>query len=163
MPVTPFHFGPGLALKGALGNRFSLLAFIAANVAIDIEPAYYLIVDDGPLHRFAHTWLGATLLGLGLLAGWTGIRWLACRIGPQRSWPWLGALRNSRVLPVGVGILLAVWSHVALDSIMHGDMSPFAPFAVGNPWQGLLSLEQLHWLCIMTGIVGVPLVFLRRE
>ncbi len=162
MPVTPFHFGPGLAFKGVLGQRFSLAAFVVANVAIDLEPAYYLWVDQDPLHRELHTWLGASLLALVLCLLWSLARRLLSRLPVIRRWHWLAALGAVPVLAVGSGLLLGVWSHIALDSVMHADMMPFAPFRGDNPWWGQVPLEPLHWLCIMTGIAGVPLVFLRR-
>src|SRR5262245_31711720 len=43
LPVTPFHFGPGLALKGAAAPVFSWSAFAAAQVVIDCETVYYMV------------------------------------------------------------------------------------------------------------------------
>lgn len=62
MPITPFHFGPGAALHAAAPRQISFLAFGAANVLIDIEPGYYLLTHQFPLHRFCHTLIGATLI-----------------------------------------------------------------------------------------------------
>ena len=65
MPVTPFHFGPG-ALVHALAPRYvSFLAFCAANVLIDVEPGYYMMVGQFPLHRFC---IAAGVVGFGVLA-----------------------------------------------------------------------------------------------
>ena len=36
MPITPFHFGPGAALKGVLGPQMSFTVFAFANVLIDV-------------------------------------------------------------------------------------------------------------------------------
>lgn len=163
MPFTPFHFGPGLALKGAFGRRLSFVAFAVANIAIDIEPAYYLLRGEPPLHRLAHSWLGAALLATLLFAMWLPLRWLARRMWHSRNWRWLHALRNATGAPVWLGLMLGTLSHIALDSLMHADMQPFAPFAADNPWLGLMSLEQLHWLCIMAGIAAAPIIVLRRE
>lgn len=162
MPFTPFHFGPGLGLKGAFGRRLSFAAFVVANVVIDIEPAFYLLSGDPPLHRQAHTWFGATLLALVLFAIWLPLRWLARRMWRSRSWDWLHIVRSAAGGPVWLGLISGSLSHIALDSLMHADMQPLAPFAAGNPWLGLVSLDQLHWLCIMSAIAAAPLIVLRR-
>lgn len=44
MPITPFHFGPGLLGKGLLPAKLSVTAFVAAQIVIDCESAYYLFV-----------------------------------------------------------------------------------------------------------------------
>ena len=42
---------------------------MAANVLIDVEVLYYLSRDEPPLHRYLHTYIGGSLVGLlsGLL------------------------------------------------------------------------------------------------
>src|SRR5262245_23835448 len=64
LPVTPFHFGPGLVLKGAAAPVFSWSAFAAAQVVIDCETIYYVVNGEYPIHRFFHSFLGATAAGL---------------------------------------------------------------------------------------------------
>ena len=64
MPFTPFHFGPGLFGKGIVPRRFSWMAFIVSQVIIDCETLYYLLQRTYPIHRFFHTFVGATLVGL---------------------------------------------------------------------------------------------------
>ena len=68
MPVTPFHFGPGAALHSAAPARVSFIAFCVANVLIDGEPLYYMLAGAAWLHRFFHTYIGATLVGLAHMA-----------------------------------------------------------------------------------------------
>src|SRR4051812_26481918 len=64
MPFTPFHMGPGIAIKAVAGRRFSLMVFGFSQVAIDIEPLVRIIRGDAVLHGFTHTFVGATLIGL---------------------------------------------------------------------------------------------------
>jgi hypothetical protein len=64
LPVTPFHFGPGLALKGVAAPVFSWSAFAAAQVLIDCEPLHYMLQREYPVHRFFNSFLGATAAGL---------------------------------------------------------------------------------------------------
>jgi len=41
MPFTPFHFGPGLAVKSLAGNYFSFLLFAFTQVVIDLESEFF--------------------------------------------------------------------------------------------------------------------------
>lgn len=162
MPFTPFHLGPGALLLGVGGPRFSFVLFGMTQVAIDIEPAWYLWHDDPDAHRFVHTYLGATLVACACLAlGWPAwnavVRRWNRRAGPER-----------RMRPVGAvaavsGTLLGALTHVAIDSIMHRDLAPFSPMAEGNALIGVMSLETLHVLCILAGAAGLGLWLRRRR
>ncbi len=66
MPLTPFHFGPGLLAKACSPRRFWLSSFVVANVLIDVEVLYFLYHRSPPLHRTLHTYAGG--LGMGLVA-----------------------------------------------------------------------------------------------
>lgn len=163
MPFTPFHFGPGLALKGIIGRRMSFSAFVAANVAIDVEPLYYMLRNDPPLHRELHTALGALALAIGLMLLWLLLRAGISRWGGRYRQRWLRGLSSSTPWAVWLGLLLGCGTHIALDSLMHVDMAPYAPFAGGNPLAGWISIAQLQWACLMAGIAGLPMVYLRSE
>jgi len=63
MPFTPLHFGPGAAIKAAIPTHFSFTVFCYAQVVTDLEPGYFLLRGEYPVHRFFHTYLGATLVG----------------------------------------------------------------------------------------------------
>ncbi len=54
--------------------------------------------------------------------------------------------------------LLGTYSHVLLDSIMHGDMNPFWPMTVRNHLLGYIDAYRLHAICAITG-VGATLLF----
>jgi len=70
MPFTPFHMGPGLAVKAVTGRYFSLTVFGFCQVAIDIEPLVRMIRGDIVIHGFTHTYLGATLIAfVSVVAG----------------------------------------------------------------------------------------------
>jgi hypothetical protein len=53
-----------------------------------------------------------------------------------------------------VGAFGGTYSHVLLDSVMHADMVPLAPFADGNALLGAVSLAVLHAACAVTGLLG---------
>ena len=72
MPFTPYHFGPGLLGKGLFSRWYSWTAFVASNVIIDLEPAYWMARGQSPIHRGLHTWLGAAVVGVvtaGVMVG----------------------------------------------------------------------------------------------
>ncbi len=157
MPVTPFHFGAGLAAKAVAPHRFGLLAFCAANVLIDIEPLYYALTRQYPLHRFWHTFVGAAIIGLltTLLFFW--LAWIRQKLRVNLRW------LNAEFHPtaIGLGGLSGAFSHVLLDSLVHEDMAPFAPFSSENPFLGVLYPIPLEILLALIGFVSILLIVLR--
>jgi hypothetical protein len=129
-----------------------------------------MIRGDAVLHGFAHTYVGATLVAaLSIVAGRPICQALLQRWPPDPRSPFLIWL----VGPVGipwpaaiVGAILGTYSHVVLDSIMHADMRPLAPFAETNAMLGAVSVGALHLLCVAGGGLGVAallLGFVRRR
>ena len=55
--------------------------------------------------------------------------------------------------------LIGTYSHVFIDSIMHGDLQPWFPFNTSNALLGLVSVSALHKICLYCGIAGTPLYF----
>lgn len=150
MPFTPFHFGPGAALHALAPRKISFLAFCAANVIIDIEPGYYMLSMNPPLHRFFHTLIGATLVAAGSV-----LLYLACRRFATRRWfPDLFAWKSLTLRPVVNGALLGAWSHILLDCMMHSEIRPFYPFSHANPLLDILSDPALHLASIAAGLLG---------
>jgi hypothetical protein len=160
MPFTPFHFGPGLLIKGLIPARFSLSMYALANVAMDVEPLYCILRGDAQLHGATHTLLGAGLIGVGTaLAGRSVIRrawqvyerWSANPGKPfhiSDTQAWLGAL-------------LGTFSHVLMDAVMHADMRPFLPLTDANPWLHVSWTEHVYLGCILAGMVGMLLILIR--
>lgn len=81
MPFTPFHMGPALTTKAALGRDFSIPIYGFTQVAIDSEVlAGSSFRGDLSFHKVMHTFAGATavaaltVLLLGPASG-GGIRW----------------------------------------------------------------------------------------
>lgn len=137
MPFTPYHMGPGLAAKAVAGPRLSLMVFGFSQVAMDIEPLVHIVRGDPVLHGFVHTYIGATLVALisvvvGRLWGPRHIAWAAA------AW----------------GAFVGTYSHVFLDSIMHADMRPLAPFSNSNGLLQVVPTSTLHLACILSGVAG---------
>ncbi len=57
---------------------------------------------------------------------------------------------------------IGAFSHVALDSIMHADVRPFAPFIDASPLLHVVPLGLLHWLCVAGGAAGLALIGVRQ-
>ncbi len=159
MPFTPFHFGPGAAIHALAPRKISFLAFCAANVLIDVEPLYYLLTHQYPLHRFFHTYVGATLIALATALLFLGALWLYRKLGLPDPF----RLQGLKALPVWLGAAAGSYSHVLLDSVMHPDIVPLAPFSTANALYEIIPVDLLHVACIALAIAGVLLLEWRRE
>ena len=157
MPITPFHFGPGAAIHAVAPKHVSFLAFCAANVVIDIEPLYYMVTGQFPLHRFFHTYVGAAFILLATVALFFG----AFRLARVMPLPNVFGWKQLTIRQIAVGAALGSYSHIVLDSVMHSDIRPLAPFSQGNPPFQAVSLSTLHWSCLVAGILGLALIGVR--
>lgn len=135
MPLTPLHLGPGLAAKIA-GERFSLTAYIIANVLIDIEPAVKLFVgSDSPLHTL-HTMEG----GLAFAAAAT----IVAALPPfRRGW-------ITSAISAGFGI----GAHLFIDALYHRDVA--ANFGIPELADVLSPTLIDIWLALMILVFGKP-------
>ena len=159
MPFTPLHLGPGLTIKALAGRRFSVLSYGIAQVAMDIEPLLGLVRGSSILHGPTHTYLAALVMAIVVaivsppLCRLILRRWhqelLFHRLG------WLVESESITPLAVIAGAFVGTISHVMLDSIMHSDISPLAPWSNANALLGLISIETLHQVCILAGLLGV--------
>jgi hypothetical protein len=150
MPVTPFHFGAGALVKAMAPRLISFSAFVCAQVVIDCETAYFMLLKhEWPFHRLAHTLIGGGLIGLATGAAMHAAGRLWLRLVERNLEPVEVAL-----LPALVGGGLGGLSHSLLDAIMHDDVRPFAPFVEGNPIQGLIPLAGLHLGLVAAGFIG---------
>lgn len=153
MPFTPFHMGPGILVKALLQGSFSLMVFGWAQVIMDLQPLIVILTGEGHLHGFTHTYIGATLIGL------------ACALtGKYAAEFGLRLIGRAEFLPVRwpvaiVSAFIGSYSHVLLDSLMHADLEPFAPFSIVNPFLHRVPVEALHQFCMVSGIVGAALYF----
>jgi membrane-bound metal-dependent hydrolase YbcI (DUF457 family) len=159
VPFTPFHFGPGAALHSVAPKHVSFLAFCGANVLVDVEPLYYMLSHQYPLHRFFHTYVGVSVVVAATIAAFLIARWISRMVRMPNLFEWQElALRG-----VLVGSALGGYSHIALDSVMHPDIRPLAPFSDANALYLRIGISQLHWGCLAAGIVGLVILGFRRD
>ena len=153
MPFTPLHMGPGTAIKALLRGSFSLMVFGWSQIVMDIQPLVAIVTGEGRLHGFTHTYIGAVLLAL--FSGLTGKH-----LG-QFGLYVLGIDRQRRIViswwVAFLSAFIGTFSHVLLDSIMHADMTPLAPFSAGNGLLYWVSVDALHLFCLVSGLVGALL------
>ena len=156
MPFTPFHMGPGIFVKAILQGSFSLMVFGWAQIIMDIQPLFVLITGEGHLHGFSHTFIGATLLALfsalsGKYLSEFGLKVLGISKEPNFI------IIKWRV--VFLSAFAGAYTHVLLDAIMHSDVEPYYPLSQHNGFLELISVSQLHQLCIYTGLVGAVVYY----
>lgn len=156
MPFTPFHMGPGMAIKAILPEKFSLMVFGWSQIVMDIEPLIQIARGEENWHGVTHNLAGAVLLGVlaaasgKYLVEW-GVRLLS--LGRRRiSIPWRAALLTGWI---------GSFSHVLIDAFLHRDMQPLWPFWTGNPLLGLsVPWGQVEMFCLISGVAGALVYFL---
>lgn len=153
MPLPPYHLGPGLAFKAIGRSYFSLINYTLSQVLIDVEPLYWLLTQQPPWHRFCHTLLGASLVGLVTIILSRPARWSVARvityIDPKER-------INERVCwhSAIIGAAAGVYSHIALDSVMHNDVYPLSPLSNMRPLYRVITVDRLETLCLICATFG---------
>ncbi len=151
--------GPGLAIKSLAGRRFSVLTICVAQVAMDIEPLIGLVRGSSVLHGPTHTYLAAIVIAIAVAAVSPPIcRPILRRWNRELSFHRLGWLvepESFAPLPAIAGAFVGTISHVILDSIMHSDISPLAPWSNANGLLGIISIAALHQFCVLAGLFGI--------
>ena len=166
MPITPLHMGPGMLIKAILQGCFSLIIFGWAQFLMDIQPILVVLTGKGHLHGFSHTYIGATLIALfSILTG----RWIYQAIMNFIKKDFTAYQKILFDVPKDLTIRICVisafigtYSHVLLDSIMHADVEPYYPLSLENNINLIISIENLHKLCIYTGLLGFVIFFTLR-
>jgi hypothetical protein len=158
MPITPFHFGPGVALHAVAPRQISFLAFCATNVLIDGESLYNMVNHRYPVHAFFHTCVGATLAAVATVGLFAVLRSAASspRVPDLLGW------KGLTVRQVGAGAILGAYTHVVLDSVTHADLYPLAPLSTSNPLLGVIPRPVVLWVCVVAGVVGLVVVGARK-
>ena len=167
MPFTPLHFGAGLLIKPFLNRYFSLSLFIFTQIIIDTEPLYFMLKGDWVIHRLFHTYLGVTIPALiAIIIGKPLCQWFLNFWNNQmdaqlKKWLYISEPTISWKSAI-ISAMIGAYSHVFLDSFMHADMHPFAPFSEANPLLHQVSLSHLHLFCFVSGFIGFVIFLVLR-
>ncbi len=148
MPFTPYHFGPGALIKSVFPKYFSLVAFVFVQIIIDCETLYHLLKHEQPLHQLLHTYLGSNLAVIAAVFIYR----------PLHNF-FIGELTLETTI---VSAAIGAYSHVFLDSIMHVDMKPLAPWTHANTMWHIIDVSHLHLLCVYCGFTGLAILLLRQ-
>lgn len=124
------------------------MVFGWSQIVMDIQPLLSMLGANIPLHGFSHTLIGASILGI-----------VAIISGKYFSELGLSVLRMPTYIPIKwsttmLSAFIGVYSHVALDSIMHSDVLPLSPFSLISPLYRVIDIDQLHILCLACGVIG---------
>lgn len=166
MPITPYHLGPGAAMKAMAPRAFSFSVFTLTQVVIDLETLANVLRKSEVLHQFLHTYAGATLvaafgatLGRPLCERW--LRFWNATLGRERT----GVLRLETAIPwraAAMGAVIGAYSHVVFDSMMHRDIRPWAPWSETNGLFEVIPVVALHWGCLLSGLAGLAILTSRK-
>jgi hypothetical protein len=150
--------GAAMVVKPGAGSHFSVIAFALAQVIIDIEPGIEMARGSDVLHGPSHTIIGAILIAIAVAAI---SPWLVLRIVSKwnqevrhHKLGWLAESEQASRAAVIAGAFFGTLSHLVLDSMMHHDIHPLAPFSNANPLIGLVSHDGVYQLCVIMGVVG---------
>jgi hypothetical protein len=150
--------GAALIVKPAASRNFSVITFGIAQIAMDIEPGIGMLIGADVLHGPTHTILGALAIACLVVLISPGI----CRL-LLRTWnkevrhhklDWLAEPEAVPRMAVVAGAFYGTLSHVFLDSLMHHDIHPLAPFSQANPLRDLVSHDGVYQLCMVMGVIG---------
>ena len=166
MPFTPFHIVAGASIKSVFPKYFSFSTFALTNVLIDCEALYYYFITGILEHKFFHTIFGVSIVAI--VCGTLGkpvcefglriwnktlkmekIKWFKTEIKINNFSSWIGAITGAL-------------SQLILDSIMHRDMTPLSPFSNQNIFLRIVSVENLHYICLRLFLIGVFIYLLKK-
>ena len=152
MPLTPFHWGPALFIGLLLFPALDLPVLLISSVVLDVEPLCVVFFRLSlPLHGFLHSYLGASILGVAAAVAVYSLR------DPFREiMRAFGLPQNPSFTRTLLTSLLGVYSHILLDSLMHGGMRPFYPWEA-NPLLGVVSDRALYIFCTASFLLGLAL------
>ena len=166
MPFTPYHIVAGTSVKSVFPKYFSFSTFTLTNVLIDCEALYYYFTTGVLSHKFFHTIFGVSIVAIicatlgkpvcefGLRV-WNktlkmeNIKWFKTEIKINNFSSWIGAITGAL-------------SQLILDSIMHRDMTPLFPFSNENIFLRIVSVGNLHYICLGLFVIGVFIYLIKK-
>lgn len=148
-----------MLVKPAASTRFSVIAFGLAQIAMDIDPGIGMLRGAPELHGPSHTIIGAVFIAwlVYLITPWCS-KWILNRWNQELRFhklEWLTEPTHVGRAAIAFGALFGTLSHILLDSLMHDDIKPFAPFSDANPLLRWVAHDAVYEWCAVAGVVGV--------
>jgi hypothetical protein len=167
MPFTPFHIAAGASVKAIVPKHFSWSVFTLTNILIDCEPLYYHFTEGMLSHKFFHSIIGASIVTvvcatLGKPLCEYGLKLWNNSLA-QEDKRWLGSGIKISHLSAWTGAVIGAYSHLILDSIMHLDIKPLAPFTDENQLLEIMEIFELYILCLLLFGLGVIIYSLKKS
>ena len=166
MPFTPFHIVAGVSVKSVCPKYFSWSIFTLTNILIDCEPLYYFFTTGVLSHKFFHTVIGGTIIAVLCATLGKPICELGLRIWNKTlhmgDLKWFKSDLKINTFSSWSGALIAAYSHILFDSIMHRDITPLSPFTNHNNLLRIISIEHLHYVCLGLFAIGVFVYLVRK-
>ena len=156
MPFTPFHLGPAIALGMVFNRWINIPAILLASVIVDVRAIYCLFIGNCPLHGFFHTFLGATILGLLVIAVIWFFRTRLSKISKI-----LKIEQDYSLQSITVGALIGVWAHILLDAFLYPEIHPFWPIEGNTLLLGILGSPEVYGLCVLGFLIGFGIYLLK--
>lgn len=156
MPFTPFHLGPALLIAMIFFPYLDIIALGLGSIIVDIEPAYYLFfTNKGPYHGFLHSFLGATITGIGLSLALYPFRKTYLRLVRL-----FGLNQDTDFKKILGSSLIGTYSHIILDMPLYPEMKPLYPLPT-NLFLNTVPLATIIDICLMSFLLGF-LIYLVR-
>ena len=163
MPFTPLHLGPALLAGMILYSYLDFPTLVLASVIVDLEPLTILVLGLNqsssmglPIHWFFHSFLGGSLAAL-----LTSVVMLRTEKLLKPIHDIVGLRRVVRRGNVLLAAFTGVYLHIVLDSILYTDIRPLFPLSINPFLGGMREAFGLWWLCVVSGLVGALLLFVR--
>ena len=170
MPFTAFHIVAGASVKSVCPKYFSWSIFTLTNIVIDTEVLYYFFTTGEFSHKLFHTIIGASIIAilcasLGKPICELGLRIWNNNLQNEKSMErlrWLNTDVKINTVPSLIGAFTGAYTHLILDSVMHADIVPLAPFTNLNNFLGIISIENLQYICLGSFVIGLVIYLVRK-
>lgn len=155
-----------MAVKAMVPRHFSIVVFGLTQVALDVEVLWQIACGGHPLHRFCHTYLGATVIAsvLAVLGKPTsqGIKAVWNRIAARCRDAELIVNVETRWTASLSAAFIGTFSHILLDSLFHPDIEPLQPWSGANRFRGVVNPHWVELACMALGVIGLAWFFGRK-
>jgi membrane-bound metal-dependent hydrolase YbcI (DUF457 family) len=111
-----------------------------------------------PLHRFFHTYVGATVMMVATAL----IFFIALKLASRVRLPNLFQWQSLNPITIWLGAAAGSYSHIVFDSVMHSDIAPLSPFSEVNVLYQFVPLGKLHLFCIFAAVSGLVILGIRQ-